>query len=199
MTSWQRRAKHCPLCASPLALGAVEGRERICCSACSFVLYENPASAAAAVVLDDRRRVLLVRRAIEPYRGAWALPAGYQEIDETAEAAAVREVREECGLVIEVIALLDLLFVPEDLRKPANLAVYLCRPVGGTLLAGEDALEAAWFDLDALPPDLGFENGPRILDRLRLPRDGSTPSHPTATERPSRTPHPFPPLDAESP
>ncbi|MBK7877549.1 MAG: NUDIX domain-containing protein [Planctomycetes bacterium] len=140
MTSWQRRAKHCPLCASPLALGAIEGRERLGCSACAFVLYENPASASAAVVLDERRRVLLVRRAIEPFRGSWALPAGYQEIDEPPEAAAVREVREECGVEVEVIALLDLLFVPEDLRKSANLAVYLCRPVGGVLAAGEDAL-----------------------------------------------------------
>ena len=167
MTSWQRRAKHCPLCASPLARGEVEGRDRVRCSACTFVLYENPASAAAAVVLDERRRVLLVRRAIEPFRGSWALPAGYQEIDETPQAAAVREVREECGVEIEVIALLDLLFVPEDLRKPANLAIYLCRPVGGTLAAGEDALEVAWFELDALPADLGFANGPRGLHRLR--------------------------------
>ena len=167
MTAWQRRAKHCPLCAAELERGRVEGRERTRCARCSFVLFENPASAAAAVVLDHRRHVLLVRRAIEPYRGQWALPAGYQEIDETLEGAAVREVREETGVEIEVVALLDLFFVPEDLRKPANVAVYLCRPVGGALLAGEDALEAAWFDLEALPADLGFENGPRILDRLR--------------------------------
>lgn len=167
MTAWQRRAKHCPLCASLLVRLLVEGRERARCAACSFVLYENPACAAAAVVLDEHRHVLLVRRAIEPFRGQWALPAGYQEIDETAEAAAVREVREESGIEIEVLSLLDLLFVPEDLRKPANLAVYLCRPTGGELRAGEDTLEAAWFDLDALPQDLGFENGPLILHRLR--------------------------------
>jgi ADP-ribose pyrophosphatase YjhB (NUDIX family) len=167
MTVWQRRAKHCPLCATLLVRATVEGRERVRCGACTFVLYENPASAAAAVVLDVRRRVLLVRRAIEPCRGKWALPAGYQEIDETAADAAVREVREECGLEVEVLSLLDLLFVPEDLRRPANLAVYLFRPTGGVLQAGEDALEAAWFDLEALPSDLGFENGPRILDRLR--------------------------------
>lgn len=170
MTAWQRRAKHCPLCGAALVRGPVEGRDRTRCGACSFILFENPASAAAAVVLDARRHVLLIRRAIEPYRGQWALPAGYQEIDETLERAAVREVREETGLEIEVVALLDLFFVPEDLRKPANVAVYLCRPVGGVLAAGEDALEAAWFDLEALPSDLGFENGPRILDRLRIRR-----------------------------
>jgi len=131
------------------------------------VLYENPASAAAAVVLDERRRVLLIRRAIEPYRGQWALPAGYQEVDEHPSEAAVREVREETGVEIEVVELLDLLFIPEDHRKPANLAVFLCRYLSGELVAGHDAAEADWFDLRALPEDLGFANGPRILHGLR--------------------------------
>lgn len=167
---WQRRAKHCPLCAAPLVQGSDAGRARVRCSACSFVLYENPAAASAGLVLDPDGRVLLVRRSIEPYRGQWALPAGYQEIDEEPSATAAREVFEESGIRVEVLSLFDLIFVPEDLRRPANVAVYLCRPVGGTLHAGEDALEAAWFGLDALPADLGFENGPRILDRLRRAR-----------------------------
>ena len=163
---WQQRAKHCPLCTQPLVLAQVEGRERLRCSACPFVLYQNPACAAAGLVIDAGRRVLLVRRAVEPYRGQWALPAGYQEIDEEPALTAQREVLEESGVEVEVISLFDLLFIPEDARRPANLAVYLCRPVGGVLRAGEDALEVAWFDLDHLPADLGFENGPRILARV---------------------------------
>ncbi len=159
---WQRRAKHCPLCAAALVQGPFEGRARVHCSACSFVLYENPAAASAGLVLDDR-----MHRAIEPYRGKWALPAGYQEIDEPPAETAVREVLEESGIEVRVLSLFDLIFVPEDLRRPANVAIYLCQPVGGVLRAGEDALEAAWFGLDALPPDLGFDNGPRILERLR--------------------------------
>jgi ADP-ribose pyrophosphatase YjhB (NUDIX family)/ribosomal protein S27AE len=135
---WQRRAKHCPLCAAALVQAAHEGRARVRCSACSFVLYENPAAASAGLVLDEQRRVLLVR-----------------------------EVLEESGIEVRVLSLFDLIFVPEDLRRPANVAIYLCAPVGGVLRAGEDALEAAWFGLDALPPDLGFDNGPRILERLR--------------------------------
>jgi len=139
------------------------------CSACSFVLYENPAAASAGLVLDERGRVLLVRRAIEPFRGQWALPAGYQEVDEPPAQTAVREVLEETGIQVEVLSLFDLIFVPEDLRRPANVAIYRCRPLGGELHAGEDALEAAWFALDNLPRDLGFDNGPRILERLRRP------------------------------
>lgn len=131
------------------------------------MMYENPACAAAGVVLDERRRVLLIRRAIEPFRGQWALPAGYQEVDEHPHETAMREVREETGAEIEVVELLDLIFIPEDHRKPANLAVFLCRYLRGGLTPGYDASEAGWFDLADLPEQLAFDNGPRILYGLR--------------------------------
>jgi 8-oxo-dGTP diphosphatase len=159
--------KHCPLCGVAVARAFVEGRDRARCPACDFVLFENPSCAAAGLVLDEHQRVLLVRRAIEPYKGSWALPAGYQELDEQLGDTAAREVLEESGIRVEVVRLFDLLFITDDARKPANLAVYLCRPIGGELRAGHEALEAAWFALDELPRDMGFENGPRILDRLK--------------------------------
>ena len=81
--------------------------------------------------------------------------------------ATVREVYEEAGLVVEVHGLLDLLFVCDDPRKPANVAVYLCRAIGGALRPGDEETEAAWFRLDALPAEIGFDNYPRILERLR--------------------------------
>jgi ADP-ribose pyrophosphatase YjhB (NUDIX family) len=177
---WQRQAKHCPLCAAPLARAEVEGRERVRCERCAFVLYENPACAAAGMVLAPDGRVLLVRRAIDPFKGFWALPAGYQEVDEEPALTAVREVFEESGIEVEVVELIDLLFVAKHAFKPANLAVYLCRPTGGTLRRGEDTLEAAWFDPDDLPRDLGFENGPRILTWLARHRD----RHPGRSNRP---------------
>lgn len=167
---WHRLSRHCPLCGARLVRAAIEGRERSRCPECPFVLFENPASAAAGVVFDARGRVLLVRRAIEPFLGSWALPAGYQEIDEDPRETVIREIKEECGLDVEVEALFDLIFVLAPARKPANLAVYTCRVLGGDLRAGADALEAAWFELGALPPDLGFENGPRILARLARQR-----------------------------
>ena len=140
---------------------------RLRCGSCAFVLYTNPASAAAGVVFNERGEVLLVRRAIEPYRGYWALPAGYQEIDEEPAATVVREVFEEAGVEIEVHGLLDLLFVTGDVRKPANVAVFLCHAVGGVLKPGDEESEVAWFPLDALPSEIGFDNYARILGRLR--------------------------------
>jgi 8-oxo-dGTP diphosphatase len=165
-TVWQDLAKHCPLCSAPLRAASVGGRARLCCERCEFVLYSNPACAAAGVVLNERAEVLLVQRAIEPYRGCWALPAGYQEIDEDPATTVAREVREEAGVEVEVEGLLDLLFVCDDPRKPANVAVYLCRALGGVPRPGDEESAAAWFALDALPEAIGFDNYPRILRRL---------------------------------
>jgi len=148
-------------------LDSVEGRERPRCSRCHFVVYQSPASASAGVVLDPAGRVLLIRRALAPWKGDWALPAGFQESDEEPARAAEREVREESGLVVEAFALYDLLYMPESARKPANVAVYLCRVVGGSLSPGDDALEARWFALDELPANIGFDNHARILAPLK--------------------------------
>jgi len=171
---WQERARYCPLCSTELEPRLLGGRERPSCGACGFVLYFGPAGAAAGVVLDEvpgsgKPRVLLVRRGIEPFKGHWAFPAGYQEIEEHPREALAREVREETGLEIEVGALIDLLFIPDDPRKPANVAVYRCRPVDANQVpkAGDDARDARWFDLDDLPKDLGFHNNRAILEAIR--------------------------------
>ena len=166
---WQREAKHCPMCGGDLRATPVGGRDRRRCVQCGFVLYENPASAAAGVVIDARGRVLLVKRAIEPFRGCWALPAGYQEIDEDPAAAIRREIAEETGIVCRVRGLLDTIFVPDDPRKPANVAVLLCVPEGGALLRGGEELDVGWFPLDDLPQPIGFDNYERILRRLADP------------------------------
>lgn len=167
MSPWMDHAKFCPVCRADLVPRRVADRERPACPACSFVLFKNPASAAAGVLLDEDRRVLLIRRAIEPFLGQWALPAGYQEIDEAPTDTVRREVVEETGLAVTPYRLIDLIFIPDDPRKPANLAVYLCRVDGGQLRAADDAADARWFDLHALPDPIGFGNRERILEPLR--------------------------------
>lgn len=103
-----------------------------------------------ALIYDAAGRLLLVQRGHEPARGTWSVPGGKVEPGETARAAVVREVREETGLDVEPLALLVTVeraapsggtFVIEDFR---------CRLLGGTLRAGDDADDAAWFDAAAL-------------------------------------------------
>ncbi len=172
---WNRDPSFCPLCAAELVRAEIEGRSRQRCPRCDFVLYLNPACAAAGIVVDDRGRVLMIRRAIDPGKGLWALPAGYQDVDEGPAETVAREVREETGLDIEVGELFDVVFMPHNPRKPANLISYVCTVLGGELQAADDALEARFFDLDELPDDIAFENRERILEPLR--------SHPLVASR----------------
>ena len=86
-------------------------RERLVCDRCGFVDYRNPKIVVGAVVRHEGR-VLLCRRAIEPRRGFWTIPAGYLELNETPEDGARREAREEAGADLAIERLLAVYSVP---------------------------------------------------------------------------------------
>jgi 8-oxo-dGTP diphosphatase len=164
--------RFCAFCGGPLVDGVVDDRPRRICSACGCVAYRHPALGAVAAVVKSGD-VLLIKRAIEPYRGHWTLPAGYLEVDEEPWEAARRETREETGLEIEQVELMGVLTNRDDHRRNGVVIAYLARPVGGTLAAGDDAEDAGFFSLRALPQDLGFMNNRRLLETLarRLERE----------------------------
>jgi NAD+ diphosphatase len=91
--------RHCPQC------GAVafdlRANNLLGCEACGFQFYLNPIVAVAAILSDPQGRILLIRRAKDPARGKLAMPGGFVELEETAEAAIRREVHEEVGLEVD--------------------------------------------------------------------------------------------------
>jgi 8-oxo-dGTP diphosphatase len=144
-------ARFCTRCATELVWQRSGERERPICPACGHVVYFNPVVGAGALVETDGR-VVLIRRGVEPRAGYWCLPGGYVEADELAEAAAVREMKEETGLEIEVD---DLLGVYSFGREPQTgvLILYSAHCIGGRLRPGDDAREVGTFSPQELPPD----------------------------------------------
>jgi ADP-ribose pyrophosphatase YjhB (NUDIX family) len=109
-----------------------------------------------AVFLNGR--VLLVRRANPPRQGEWSLPGGLQHLGETVAQAACREVREETGIDIRVLGVVDVVDLIEYDDVSTNIRYHytLVEVVGawrhGKAVAGHDAAEAAWFDPGQLAP-----------------------------------------------
>lgn len=101
-------------------------------------------------VIVEQGRVLLVRRGHEPLKGHWSLPGGVLEVGESLHAGLVREVKEETGLTVEPIELIELLDrihrEGKRVRYHYVIADYLCRVAGGSLQAASDADEVRWVE-----------------------------------------------------
>lgn len=95
-------------------------------------------------------RVLLVRRGSEPLKGHWTLPGGLLELGESLVDGVAREVREETGLIVAPIELVELIdrihHEDERVRYHYVIADYLCRVIGGELRAASDADAVHWVE-----------------------------------------------------
>lgn len=109
---------------------------------------------AGGIVLDNRLRLLLILRGQAPSAGTWSLPGGRCHDGESPDLACVREVAEETAVQVEIVRWVGR--VERDSPAGAVYVIddYLCRPVGGRVLAGDDAADARWVtlaELDDLP------------------------------------------------
>jgi 8-oxo-dGTP diphosphatase len=158
----------CQQCGNPTVEQMVEDRLRPVCPSCGAVTYLDP-KLAVAVIVEHDGLILLGRRA-EGAReaGKWSFPAGFVERGEQVEDAAVREVREEVGLDVELDRLLGLF---SSTGEAVVLAVYSSNLVGGNLHPADDLDQAGWFRPDELP-ELAFPHDTRILDIWRETQPG---------------------------
>jgi 8-oxo-dGTP diphosphatase len=115
---------------------------------------EQPIVGVGAIIVQ-KERVLLVKRAHPPIAGQWSIPGGALEIGELVREAAIREAREETGLIVEPGELLGVF--DRVLRNPEQRVQYhyvlidfLCKPLGGELCAASDAAEVRWFTREEL-------------------------------------------------
>ncbi|HWY15097.1 MAG TPA: NUDIX hydrolase [Rhizomicrobium sp.] len=123
-----------------------------------------------AVVWNDEGAILLIRRSKPPRLGEWSLPGGKVEFGETLHAALLREVREETGLDVQIVDLLDTAEIILDAEAGAASAHFVLvdftvRAVSGTLAAGSDAADARWFSLDAIAKLHLWSETRRVIER----------------------------------
>lgn len=123
--------------------------------------YPRPAVTADCVVFSndsDGLSVLLIERANEPFKGCWAFPGGFMEMDEDAEACAIRELKEETGLQLEhmeqIGAFTD---VDRDPRSRTVSIAYSALVEKRPVIGADDAAQARWFPISEIPA-LAFDH-----------------------------------------
>jgi 8-oxo-dGTP diphosphatase len=154
----------CPRCGAPVIQAERYGRARPVCPACGWIYFADPKVAVAILVQKDSR-VLLVRRANDPRRGLWTLPAGFVDAGEDPVRAAEREALEETGLNVQIGALLDVMYGQEHPHGAHIILFYRGEIISGEMHAQDDVDRAAFFELDSLPP-LAFSTTQRLLATL---------------------------------
>ena len=126
--------------------------------------YPRPAvtvDIAIFMPVDSLFKILLIQRGAEPFKGAYALPGGFVDIQETLAEAAQRELKEETGLNVSGLTQVHTFSDPE--RDPRGRVISTCFAAILTesdqidLRAGDDAADAGWFSLEELPP-LAFDH-----------------------------------------
>lgn len=164
--------RFCPGCGGRLEQRILRSTEppRLVCQGCGFIFFLDPKVATGAV-FSVNGGVLLVQRAIEPSYGKWVFPGGYVDRGEALEAAAIREVKEECGLDVRLTRLLGVYSSPGN---PVILIAYVGEVTGGTIQVDEEGLGVRVFAPSEIPWDqLAFPSTSQVIrDFLTLSSRG---------------------------
>lgn len=126
--------------------------------------YKNRRVAVDAIILKDDH-ILLVKRAVEPFKNTWALPGGGIEFNETADEALRKEVDEEVGLQVVTSNFFNIYTKPERDPKQVIALVYIVEAEGEPV-AGSDASMIKFFPLKDLPEIMGFDHRQIIQDYI---------------------------------
>ena len=155
----------CPRCAAKLVDAQRFGKPRPTCPRCDWIFFHDP-KVAAAVLIEQEGRILLVRRAVNPQKGFWTLPAGFIDAGEDPARAAQRECFEETGLNVQVTDLLDVLANQEHTRGANIIIFYRAEIITGDLKPDDDVDRADFFPIHDLPP-LAFSTTKQIIDKMQ--------------------------------
>jgi ADP-ribose pyrophosphatase YjhB (NUDIX family) len=162
----QGQYKYCPCCGTALIVKGKGGRPRPSCPSCSFTQYRNPLP-GVVVLIEKNGHVLLGKRRGAYGEGKWGLPQGYIEYDEDFLTAAIREVKEETGLDVEIKSILNVVSNHLTPTLHTLVIVLLANVVGGDLQADDDVEILEWVPLADPLPEMAFKADTFIVERYR--------------------------------
>lgn len=141
--------KYCSHCGASVIQKVPPGDNlpRHVCNQCEQIHYHNP-KIVAGCIPEWEDHILLCRRAIEPRLGLWTFPAGFMELGESTEEAAIRETKEEAQADVEIVGLSAVLSLPHIGQVYLVFRGRMLAPICG---AGEESLEVQLFPLSAIP------------------------------------------------
>jgi 8-oxo-dGTP diphosphatase len=124
--------------------------------------WPRPMVTVDAIVFDtsgDKPKVLLIKRGNEPFKGQWAFPGGFVDMDEELEDAVVRELAEETGLTgVKLTQFYTFGKCGRDPRGRDITVAFIGITKNTKIKGGDDAAEARWFGIDKLPTDMAFDH-----------------------------------------
>lgn len=159
----------CPVCGKHLESKVPQGEHvnRLVCTSCNFVFYQNPKPTASIIIIDDKR-ILLVKRAIEPAKGEWDLPGGFVEEHEHPENTILREGMEELGVTLKIMKFLGIFMDRYGYGGGSTLNLYYVgNIISGNLFPNDDICECKWFLPDSLPSKMAFKNNEEAVNLWR--------------------------------
>jgi ADP-ribose pyrophosphatase YjhB (NUDIX family) len=139
----------CLNCGTLLQVKPIEGRNREVCLNCGWVYYEHR-KLSAGVCIEKDDCLLLVQRGIEPWYQKWYMPAGYVEVDEDSDQAAMREAYEETGLIVKINGLIRTYTYSDDPRGNGLVLLYHAEIDGGELKITPETLHAGFFSVNEI-------------------------------------------------
>jgi len=167
---------YCSLCGSKLAIKSCvnDDRKRPCCSSCDYIVYHNPKPTVKALIFKESK-FLMVRRAEEPHIGGWDLPGGYVEWDEHPEEGALRETREETGVIAEIDSLIGAfhkVWNPQNKDSSILNLAYRCRWLEGEpqVMSPHEIDQVQWVDMNNLPGWVAYGHYDEVMRLLESER-----------------------------
>ncbi len=142
------------------------------CQRCNYTMYQNPVPAVGGVIYNSKKQILMVKRAIDPYKGKWEFVGGFIENGEDAKSALRREISEELHISAKIGRLLLCVTdaYGENGKCTINIFYLAYIKEENQLKSNDEIMDYQWFSISKLPKDIAFNCTREVLNYINKNR-----------------------------